>query len=90
MEEIPEELSNIVLISKSAEIAYTLRDVAGKQIGRVQYFLHKEYKELMDCGESLLLEGKISKLSYPCRNGFDKQLSQKLSNALFRKCLLGK
>ena len=39
--------------------------LAGKQIGRVQYFLNKEEKELMDCGESLVLKGKISKLSYP-------------------------
>ena len=49
MEEIPEELSNIGSMSKSAKKAYALRDVAGKQIGRVQYFLNKEKKELMDC-----------------------------------------
>ena len=30
---------NIVLMSKSANKAYTLRDVAGKQLGRVRYFL---------------------------------------------------
>ena len=55
MEEKPEDLSNIDLMSKSAKKAYTLRDVADKQIGRVQYFLR----------ESLVLKGKISKLSYP-------------------------
>ena len=49
MEEIPEELPNIDLMSKSAKKAYTLRNVAGKQIGRVQYFLNNEKKELMDC-----------------------------------------
>ena len=51
MEEIPEELLNIVLMSKSAKKACTLRDVAGKQIGRVQYFINREKKELMDCGK---------------------------------------
>ena len=51
MEEIPEELSNIDLMSKSAKKAYTLRDVAGKQIGRVQYFLNKKKKELMAAGK---------------------------------------
>ena len=51
MDEIPEELSSIVLMSKSAMKACTLRDVAGKQIGRVQYFLNREKKELMNCGK---------------------------------------
>ena len=36
-------------MSKSAKKACTVRDVAGKQIGRVQYFLKK--KKLMDCGK---------------------------------------
>ena len=41
-----------ILMSKSAaKKACTLRDVAGKQIGRVQYFLNKEKKELMDNGK---------------------------------------
>ena len=40
-----------ILMSKSAKKACTLRDVAGKQIGGVQYFLNKEKKELMDCGK---------------------------------------
>ena len=40
-------------MSKSAKKlkACTLRDVAGKQIGRVPYSLNKEKKELMDCGK---------------------------------------
>ena len=40
-------------MSKSAKKlkACKLRDVAGKQIGRVPYFLNKEKKELMDCGK---------------------------------------
>ena len=35
VKEIPEELSNIVMMSKSAKKACTLRDVVGKKIGRV-------------------------------------------------------
>ena len=43
-----------ILMSNSAKKlkACTLRDVAGKQIGRVPYFLNKEKKELMAAGKS--------------------------------------
>lgn len=47
VEQIPEALLDIELTSKSAKKSYTLRDVAGRQIGRVQYFLNRELKELM-------------------------------------------
>ena len=50
-EQIPEALLDIELTSKSAKKSYTLRDVAGRQIGRMQYFLNRELKELMDCGK---------------------------------------
>ena len=56
-DEIPMKLLDIVLTSKSAKTSYTLRDVAGKQIGRVQYFVNKEMKELMDCGKVSSIEG---------------------------------
>lgn len=51
VEQIPEALLDIELTSKSAKKSYTLRDVAGRQIGRVQYFLNRELKELMNCGK---------------------------------------
>ena len=47
--EIPETLLDVPLVSKSAKKNYTLREVAGRPIGRVQYFLNRELKHLMDC-----------------------------------------
>ena len=42
VDEIPVKLLDIVLTSKSAKTSYTLRDVAGKQIGRVQYIVNRD------------------------------------------------
>ncbi|KAL9977481.1 hypothetical protein ACROYT_G014889 [Oculina patagonica] len=39
---------------------HTLRQVAGRQIGRVQYFLNRELKHLLDCGKMYPIEGTIS------------------------------
>lgn len=49
--EIPETPLDVPLVSKSARKNYTLREVAGRQIGRVQYFLNRELKHLLDCGK---------------------------------------
>ena len=51
--EIPEKLLDVPhsLVSKSAKKNCTLREVAGRQIGRVQYFINRELKHLSDCGK---------------------------------------
>ena len=57
--EIPESLLDVPLISKSSRKSYTLREVAGRQIGHVQYFLNRELKLLLDCGKIFRIEGYV-------------------------------
>ena len=41
MDQIPESLRTVEMSSKSQKKKYTLREVLGSQIGRVQYFLNR-------------------------------------------------
>lgn len=46
IDSIPEEVRTKVMFSKSLKKSYTLQDVKGSQIGRVQYFLNKVLHEM--------------------------------------------
>ena len=57
-----ELLKHRTLMSKSAKKTCTLRDVAGKQTGRMRYFLEAQSQT---AGKSLVLKGNISKVIRP-------------------------
>ena len=58
VELIPERpLRNIEMYSKSQQKRYTLLDVRGSQIGRVQYFLNKELSNLLRCAKVSRIRG---------------------------------
>ena len=71
------------LMSKSAKKACTLRDVAGKQTGRMRYFLEAH------TGKFLVLKGNISKVIRPGTILTNNSVEKYIKIALFRKCLLG-
>lgn len=51
VELIPEPLRKVAIYSKSQRKSYTLVDVLGSQIGRIQYFLNRELSYLLECGK---------------------------------------
>ena len=57
MRSIPEELRTTVMFSKSQRKSYTLHDVKGSQIGRVQYFLNKALHGMFQSGQITRMEG---------------------------------
>ena len=58
--DMPSTLQDVVMVSTSTKKTYTLREVAGRQIGRVQYFLNREIKHLLDCGKIIKIEGYVT------------------------------
>ncbi|CAH3141914.1 unnamed protein product, partial [Porites evermanni] len=48
LELIPEPLRKMAIYSKSKRKSYTLEDVRGSQIGRIQYFLNRELSYLLE------------------------------------------
>ena len=57
LELIPEPLRKMAIYSKSKRKSYTLEDVRGSQIGRIQYFLNRELSYLLECGKISRIEG---------------------------------
>ncbi|CAH3115196.1 unnamed protein product [Porites lobata] len=57
LELIPEPLRKMAIYSKSKRKSYTLEDVRGSQIGRIQYFLNMELSYLLECGKISRIEG---------------------------------
>ena len=57
LELIPEPLRKMAIYSKSKRKSYTLEDVRGSQIGRIQYFLNRELFYLLECGKISRIEG---------------------------------
>lgn len=57
VEKIPEPLRKIAIYSKSQRKSYTLEDVRGSQIGRIQYILNRELYYLLQCGKISQIEG---------------------------------
>lgn len=58
--DMPSTLQDVIMVSTSTKKTYTLREVAGRQIGRVQYFLNREIKHLLDCGKINKIEGYVT------------------------------
>ena len=56
-ERIPEALREVQIFSKSQRKTYTLEDVKGQQIGRVQHFLNIPLHGLLRCGKITRIEG---------------------------------
>ena len=57
MDHIPESIRAVEMMSKSQKKTYTLREVLGSQIGRVQYFLNRELSFLLNCGKITSIQG---------------------------------
>ena len=57
MDSIPEALRMKVITSKSLRKSYTLHDVKGLQIGRVQYILNKTLHDMFQSGQISRMEG---------------------------------
>ena len=59
LELIPEPLRKMAIYSQSKRKSYTftLEDVRGSQIGRIQYFLNRELSYLLECGKISRIEG---------------------------------
>ena len=53
-------LQDVIMVSTRTKKTYTLREVAGRQIGRVQYFLNREIKHLLNCGKINKIEGYVT------------------------------
>ncbi|CAH3194148.1 unnamed protein product, partial [Porites evermanni] len=51
-------MMEMVMKSKSAKTEYKVRDLVGKTIGRVQYFLNKTFVELLDEGRVTCVTGE--------------------------------
>ncbi|XP_068756580.1 uncharacterized protein [Montipora capricornis] len=60
MERILEALREVQIFSKSQRKTYTLEDVKGQQIGRVQHFLNTQLHGLLRCGKITRIEGEIN------------------------------
>ena len=58
--DMPLTLQDVIMVSTRTKKTYTLREVAGRQIGRVQYFLNREIKHLLDCGKIIKIEGYVT------------------------------
>ena len=70
----------------SRQIQILHREVAGGQIGRVQYFLNREIKHLLDCGKINKIEGYVTgALEY--RKCHDYQCSKLNCNKNRRKAI---
>ncbi|XP_068740009.1 uncharacterized protein [Montipora capricornis] len=59
MDQIPESLRTVEMLSKSQKKKYTLQAVLGSQIGRVQYFLNRELSFLLKCGKITSIQGTV-------------------------------
>ena len=57
VDSIREELRTNVMFSKSLKKSYTLQDVKGSQIGRVQYFLNKALHGMYHNGQISRMSG---------------------------------
>lgn len=57
VDRIPEELRTKVMFSKSLKKSYTLQDVKGSQIGRIQYFLNKALHGMYHDGQISRMRG---------------------------------
>ncbi|XP_068736166.1 uncharacterized protein [Montipora capricornis] len=57
---IPEPLRKMAIYSKSQRKSYTLEDVRGSQIGRIQYFLNRELSYLLECGKISRIDGIVN------------------------------
>ncbi|XP_015772452.1 PREDICTED: uncharacterized protein LOC107350723 [Acropora digitifera] len=50
----------MAIYSKSQRMSYTLEDVRGSQIGRIQYFLNRELSYLLECGKISRIDGIVN------------------------------
>jgi len=65
---VPRDLDSrvldMVMVSKSKKRQYKVRDVVGKTIGRVQYFLNKTFVELTEEGRVKCIEGLVGNIYF--------------------------
>lgn len=54
---LPDEIANTKMESKSGGKSYLMKDVLGKPVGRVQYFLNEILADLLDEGKVLNVKG---------------------------------
>lgn len=57
--DLSEEMLNKTMHSRSLKKSYQVRDVIGKPIGRVQYFLNRTLVEEMTRGNISKIEGSV-------------------------------
>lgn len=58
-DDLPEDILKQRMTSKSSRLSYLVRDVVGKVMGRVQYFLNKTFVYLLDEGKVFQIEGYV-------------------------------
>ena len=54
---LQDEIANTKMESKSGGKSYLMKDVVGKPVGRVQYFLNEILADLLDEGKVLNVKG---------------------------------
>lgn len=55
--DLPEDILGTKMSSKSKKISYTIRDVIGKPVGRMQYVLNVAICKLLDEGRVKVVRG---------------------------------
>ena len=58
-DDLDEDLLSTVMKSKSKKKVYTVREVVGKTVGRVQYFLNKTFFQLLQEGKVKSVYGLV-------------------------------
>ena len=58
-ENLPEEIANTRVVSRSSGKSYYMREMAGRPMGRVQYFLNKTFVDLMEEGKAIEIKGYV-------------------------------
>ena len=56
---LPEKIANTKMESKSSGKSFIMRDVLGKAVGRVQYFLNNLLTDLLDDGKVIDVKGSV-------------------------------
>ncbi len=57
--DLDEETLDTVMTSKSRKLKYSVREVVGKPVGRVQYFLNKTFFQLLQEGKVKSVYGLV-------------------------------
>ena len=54
---LPPKYADAVMTNNSSKISYAMKDMEGKAVGRVQYFLNGVFKDLLEDGKVAEVKG---------------------------------